>query len=86
MKEIYNAILTLGSTGKVELAMRKGKSLIQLYDKHRISSWLYQRTYNSSRKLPKRPLYLLPILKTKLWPTIGGVQLHSTRKKTTYIM
>lgn len=45
MRELDDAILSLGSQGKVELAMQKGKALIKLYDKIGISSWLYQRTY-----------------------------------------
>lgn len=45
MKDLDDAILSLGSHGRVEHAMQKGKALIKLYDKHGMSSWLYQRTY-----------------------------------------
>jgi SET domain/MYND finger len=59
MKELDDAILSLGSAGNVELAMRKGKALIKLYDRHGISSWIYQRTYYD--------LYQVAITKRKTW-------------------
>jgi hypothetical protein len=34
-----------GSMGQIDLVIRKGKALLQMYDKLNVSSWLYQRTY-----------------------------------------
>lgn len=45
MKELDNDILTSAGMGMVEVAMRKGKALIKLYDKYGIDSWQYHRTY-----------------------------------------
>jgi hypothetical protein len=44
-KELDEAILQCGSRGQIDLAIRKGKALLQIYDKLNESSWLYQRTY-----------------------------------------
>jgi hypothetical protein len=59
MKELDDAILTLGSRGNPGLAIQKGKALLKLYDKHGISSWLYFRTYYD--------LYQVAITNRKTW-------------------
>ena len=43
--EMDESILHLGSAGKAEAALRKGRLLIQIYDELSFSSWLYHRTY-----------------------------------------
>ena len=45
VKELDEAILSLGGMGKIEVAMRKGRALISIYEQMGMSSWLYQRTY-----------------------------------------
>ncbi|CAB9513577.1 lysine methyltransferase SMYD2 [Seminavis robusta] len=44
-KDLDRAILTLGAKGKIEVAMRKGRALLSLYEQLQQSTWLYQRTY-----------------------------------------
>ena len=44
-KELDNSILEVGGSGKIEMAMRKGRALIAIYDELQFSTWLYQRTY-----------------------------------------
>eukprot|EP00978_Attheya_sp_CCMP212_P019254 scaffold53688_cov55-Attheya_sp.AAC.1 len=43
--ELDEGILTTGSRGKVELALRRGQALLKIYDELNCSTWLYQRTY-----------------------------------------
>ena len=44
-RELDDAIPRMGFNGKIELAIRKGRRLIAIYDAIGASSWLYQRTY-----------------------------------------
>jgi hypothetical protein len=43
--ELDDAILRVASLGRVELAIRKGRRLVEIYDEIGVSSWLYQRTF-----------------------------------------
>jgi hypothetical protein len=43
--ELDKEIMQCGSMGQIDLAIRKGKALLQIYDELNVSSWLYQRTY-----------------------------------------
>jgi hypothetical protein len=45
LRELDKEIMQCGSMGQIDLAIRKGKALLQIYDKLNASSWLYQRTY-----------------------------------------
>jgi hypothetical protein len=44
-RELDKEIMQFGSIGQIDLAIRKGKALIQIYDKLNESSWSYKRTY-----------------------------------------
>jgi hypothetical protein len=44
-RELDDAILRVGSTGQIDLAIRKGLRLIEIYDEIGECSWLYKRTY-----------------------------------------
>jgi hypothetical protein len=44
-RELDKEIMQCGSMGQIDLAIRKGKALLQIYDKLNASSWLYYRTY-----------------------------------------
>lgn len=43
--KLDDEILRLGGQGKVEMALRKGELLLNLYEELGLSMWLYQRTY-----------------------------------------
>eukprot|EP00978_Attheya_sp_CCMP212_P049295 scaffold645378_cov83-Attheya_sp.AAC.1 len=59
-KEVDGGILSTGSLGKGELALRRGQALIKIYDELNCSSWLYlyQRAYYD--------LFQVAIMKKKL--------------------
>jgi hypothetical protein len=44
-RELDKEIMQCGSMGQIDLAIRKGKALLQIYDKLNESSWRYQRIY-----------------------------------------
>lgn len=44
-KELDDEIMETASSGKIEVALRKGVALLRIYDELQFSSWSYQRTY-----------------------------------------